>query len=146
VRVGRAAIDEEAIRLIEEHNPEVHFDWARILKFPAPADGARQPAPQPARPKQRVRPGPAEDTREPVEAPVVEEPDVPDAAITESAVLAALAPDDDAPAARLRPRSRGRPSRRSGWAAKGCCVFARAMQRSWLASPDASSTIQCAKS
>jgi hypothetical protein len=32
IRVGRGAIDEEAIRLIEEHNPEVQFDWLRILK------------------------------------------------------------------------------------------------------------------
>jgi hypothetical protein len=32
VRVGRAALDEDAIRLIEEHNPDVEFDWTRILK------------------------------------------------------------------------------------------------------------------
>ena len=32
VRVGRSALDESAIRLIEEHNPEVEFDWTRILK------------------------------------------------------------------------------------------------------------------
>ena len=32
MRVGRSALDEEAIRLIEEHNPEVEFDWTRILK------------------------------------------------------------------------------------------------------------------
>jgi hypothetical protein len=32
VRVGRAALDEEAIRLIEDHNPDVEFDWTRILK------------------------------------------------------------------------------------------------------------------
>lgn len=32
VRVGRAALDEEAIRLLEEHNPDVEFDWTRILK------------------------------------------------------------------------------------------------------------------
>jgi hypothetical protein len=31
VRVGRSALDEEAIRLIEEHNPDVEFDWTRIL-------------------------------------------------------------------------------------------------------------------
>ena len=30
-KVGRRAIDEEAIRLIEEHHPDVSFDWARIL-------------------------------------------------------------------------------------------------------------------
>lgn len=32
VRVGRAALDEDAIRLIEEYNPEIEFDWTRILK------------------------------------------------------------------------------------------------------------------
>lgn len=32
VKVGRSALDEDAIRLIEEHNPEVDFDWTRILK------------------------------------------------------------------------------------------------------------------
>lgn len=31
VRVGRSALDEDAIRLIEEHNPELEFDWTRIL-------------------------------------------------------------------------------------------------------------------
>jgi hypothetical protein len=35
VRVGRAPIDEEAIRLLEQHNPDVQFDWTRILKSPA---------------------------------------------------------------------------------------------------------------
>jgi hypothetical protein len=32
VKVGRAALDEDAIRLIEELNPNVEFDWTRILK------------------------------------------------------------------------------------------------------------------
>ena len=32
VRVGRSALDEEAIKLIEAHNPDVEFDWTRILK------------------------------------------------------------------------------------------------------------------
>jgi hypothetical protein len=32
VKVGRAALDEDAIRLIEEHNPDIDFDWTRILK------------------------------------------------------------------------------------------------------------------
>ena len=32
VKVGRAALDEDAIRLIEELNPEIVFDWTRILK------------------------------------------------------------------------------------------------------------------
>jgi hypothetical protein len=32
VKVGRAALDEDAIRLIEESNPDIDFDWTRILK------------------------------------------------------------------------------------------------------------------
>ncbi len=49
VRVGRSALDEEAIRLIEEHNPDVEFDWTRILKA--------QDNPQPAPPPQKERRG-----------------------------------------------------------------------------------------
>jgi hypothetical protein len=59
VRVGRAALDEDAIRLIERHNPDVEFDWTRILKSqgeetkPAPSRerfdrGRRRPDPRPA--------------------------------------------------------------------------------------------------
>jgi hypothetical protein len=39
VRVGRAPIDETAIRLLEQHNPDVQFDWTRILKAPPPGEG-----------------------------------------------------------------------------------------------------------
>jgi hypothetical protein len=42
VRVGRSAIDEDAIRQLEQHNPEVQFDWTRILKQPF-ATGGRPP-------------------------------------------------------------------------------------------------------
>lgn len=41
VRVGRAALDEDAIRALEEQNPDLAFDWTRILQAqvaPAPAD------------------------------------------------------------------------------------------------------------
>jgi hypothetical protein len=34
IRVGRAPIDEDAIRLLEAHNPDIQFDWTRILKGP----------------------------------------------------------------------------------------------------------------
>jgi hypothetical protein len=37
VRVGRAAIDEEAIRLLEQNNPDIEFDWQRILSLPGSA-------------------------------------------------------------------------------------------------------------
>lgn len=32
VKVGRAVLDEEAIRLIEAANPDIDFDWAKVLK------------------------------------------------------------------------------------------------------------------
>jgi hypothetical protein len=32
VKVGRAALDEDAIRLLEELHPDVEFDWTRMLK------------------------------------------------------------------------------------------------------------------
>jgi hypothetical protein len=32
VRVGRSPLDEEAIRLIEEHHPDIRFDWPQILR------------------------------------------------------------------------------------------------------------------
>lgn len=52
VRVGRAALDEAAIRLIEEHNPDVTFDWTRILKGePAPPESRNRQEPQERRPR-----------------------------------------------------------------------------------------------
>jgi len=44
VRVGRAPIDETAIRLLEQHNPDVQFDWTRILKAPPAAEPGRRDA------------------------------------------------------------------------------------------------------
>jgi hypothetical protein len=38
VKVGRPALDQEAIRWIEEHNPDIEFDWPKILEAtPQPA-------------------------------------------------------------------------------------------------------------
>jgi hypothetical protein len=49
VRIGRAALDEDAIRLIEQHNPDVEFDWTRILKGQgAPVSEAKSPPPRDA--------------------------------------------------------------------------------------------------
>jgi len=72
IRVGRAALDEEAIRSIEERNPDIVFDWNEILEArPAPAsaelpererrrrprDGQMEgPAPSPQAPVRRVEP------------------------------------------------------------------------------------------
>ena len=47
VRVGRAALDEEAIRTIEECNPDIAFDWGNILEA--------RPSPAPAEPVGRRR-------------------------------------------------------------------------------------------
>jgi hypothetical protein len=47
VKVGRPAIDPDAIRLIEEQNPDIEFDWPRILESQPP------PAPAPEDPRQR---------------------------------------------------------------------------------------------
>ena len=65
VKIGRAALDEDAIRLIEAHNPDVEFDWPRIL------DGERRPqqkaAPPPPEPRPQPRP-----KKERVVAPIAE--------------------------------------------------------------------------
>ena len=44
VKVGRAALDDDAIRRIEKLNPGITFDWPRILKGQgAPATESRPP-------------------------------------------------------------------------------------------------------
>lgn len=68
VRVGRAAIDEEAIRAIEECNPDVEFDWEEILEAqaPAPAEpvrGAGGPGGSERRARDRDREGRREPSR-----------------------------------------------------------------------------------
>ena len=42
VKVGRPALDEEAIRWIEEHNPDIEFDWPKILEAQPPARRLRR--------------------------------------------------------------------------------------------------------
>jgi hypothetical protein len=61
VKVGRPALDEEAIRWIEEHNPDVAFDWTKILDVqppsaaPATTDGRRRKQKDRQRRDQRPR-------------------------------------------------------------------------------------------
>jgi hypothetical protein len=60
VRVGRAALDEDAIRLIEASNPDVQFDWTRILKGQPDPDSVpaqERRAPRPERDRQTGRSG-----------------------------------------------------------------------------------------
>jgi hypothetical protein len=58
--VGRAPIDEDAIRLLEEHNPDVQFDWTRILKSPAPMQEQGRREDRRDRRERRERPRAAE--------------------------------------------------------------------------------------
>ena len=43
VKVGRAVLDEEAIRLIEEANPDIDIEWDKVLKAKPPARPAKGP-------------------------------------------------------------------------------------------------------
>ena len=72
--MGRAALDEDAIRLIEEHHPQIHFNWPQILNGedePAPPEPPRR-----AEPPERVEPAPAAVAASPGPVPPPE-PDEP---------------------------------------------------------------------
>jgi len=58
IRVGREAIDAEAMRLLEHHNPDISFDWPRLLK-----QGAAGPATSPAGYTASAAPAPREERR-----------------------------------------------------------------------------------
>ena len=60
VKVGRAAFDEDAIRLLEQQHPDSDFDWDRILTAKPPA----APEPRDARGARPERRGPREARRE----------------------------------------------------------------------------------
>ena len=60
VRVGRPALDEDAIRTIEEQHPEVEFDWPQILEV-----GAASRAGSRTRPRCAPRRKPATAREEP---------------------------------------------------------------------------------
>jgi len=70
VKVGRAAFDEDAIRLLEQQHPDIDFDWDRILT----ARPAAAPEPREGRGGRPERRGPREgrrdDSRGRVSAPV----------------------------------------------------------------------------
>ncbi len=53
VRVGRTALDEDAIRLIEETNPDLTFDWTRMVNA---APGPESAPPRPRDRRQRFDP------------------------------------------------------------------------------------------
>ena len=62
VKVGRAAFDEDAIRVLEEQHPDVEFDWDRILTTKPPA-APESRDPREARPARRPERRPARETR-----------------------------------------------------------------------------------
>lgn len=58
VKIGRAAFDEDAIRLLEQEHPGLEFDWDRILTArPPAAPEARDPREGRARARPERRPG-----------------------------------------------------------------------------------------
>jgi len=77
VRVGRAAIDAEAIRLIEAHHPQIRFDWPQILNGEEEAIPPEPPPPPPP-PRRAEREGPPAAAAPPRPAePVASAPDEP---------------------------------------------------------------------
>ena len=76
VKVGRPALDAEAIRWIEEHNPDIEFDWPKILeaKLPAaaPPDESRVRRPRRDRPRTPPPPAPQDTSAERPRPPVPE--------------------------------------------------------------------------
>ena len=96
VLIGRPALDEEAIRAIEEQHPHIEFDWPAILALREampPEEEAEAPPPRSRRPSRReaARPPRAQE-RPPVAEVVVE-----DAAIVDTG---SLAPEPIAPSTR----------------------------------------------
>ena len=133
MRVGRAALDEDAIRLIEEHNPRVEFDWTRILKGqgdpgeaaethqrtplsrpgrpPAPAD-RRPPHPEPPPPAQSAAVagdggGELDDGAPDADSEVLADVSAPDASDHETAGVAAIGDDRPPTPAQARLGSEG---------------------------------------
>ena len=85
VKVGRAALDDDALRRIEKLNPEITFDWPRILKgqgTPAtesrPPFEARRQRPDNRRPTPPQAPAPA--------APLQPLEETPASALTETGI------------------------------------------------------------
>jgi len=94
VRVGRLALDPEAIRAIEEANPDLKFDWDKILKVkppPPPPDYDREGREE--RQARRRRKAASE-----AERAVADEPDLAD----ESEAQEGPEPEGEAPEADTR--------------------------------------------
>lgn len=94
VKVGRAALDEDAIRMLEELNPEIDFDWTRMLKTEPPPQDTRPSGPQkrqgpppprhPASRRDRDRPRVEPSVTTAVESPATKAAD--DAGVSEESI------------------------------------------------------------
>jgi len=62
IKIGRAAFDEDAIRMLEEQHPDVEFEWDRILTTKAPASPEPRD-PRDARPARRPDRRPVRESR-----------------------------------------------------------------------------------
>ncbi len=77
VRVGRSALDEDAIRVIEERNPDIEFDWPHILEAATmlPPEIERRPDQKrrrPPRPRDEATPAHGEDAEPQPSEPALE--------------------------------------------------------------------------
>jgi hypothetical protein len=96
VKIGRAAFDEDAIRLLEEQHPDVEFDWDRILttKPPAAPDvrdprdsrSGRRPDRRPAKEARRDAPRFWQPAAPPLEMPAQTDQGTPEVTGTPSVV------------------------------------------------------------
>ena len=81
VRVGRLPLDEEAIRAIEERNPDVVFDWKRMLKLRSTLQADKRADAFSCAPKKRRRraaaKAPEPPSVEPRPASIDDEPESP---------------------------------------------------------------------
>lgn len=92
--LGRAALDEDAIRTIEEQHPEIDFDWPAILALNEammPEDeAAARPSPGGRRPQRRDQPREAQPRRRQDAPPESSAPDTADHAPDDAAIEPAL--------------------------------------------------------
>ncbi|HEX5473048.1 MAG TPA: hypothetical protein VFX12_00180 [Vicinamibacterales bacterium] len=79
VRVGRAALDEDAIKMLEERHPDIRFDWTRMLTQPALSPAEPAPGTPPNRRRDRRAPErpPRPRASQAVPAPRRQEPAAP---------------------------------------------------------------------
>ncbi len=99
MKIGRAAFDEDAIRLLEEQHPDVEFDWDRILTAKAPeAPEVRDPRDSRGKRPERRREPRVVEPRAPRQVPPrPERAIVPPAAHAEPIVEPAAASEESAP-------------------------------------------------